>query len=154
MGVVSGGGEAKYTGRRPIHRGVEIIHRKIAGPMRVQATGTQDTDYYLDPSPGGSRCKVILWSIKVIAKSSADVKLGLDYQTGPDGDVFGGNKPAIALNTVAGTAPLLIDGASGTPDTDPADVLGEWVRVRIQAGTASAGDEWATIEVWETRKPF
>lgn len=131
-----------------------MIHRKIAGPMRVQSNGANTLDYELDPSPGGSRCKVVLYSIKVL-QSSGNVSLGLDLRWGPDGDIFSSAPKVVIPLSGPGTPPALVQGASGTPDTNAADVLGEWLRPAVRCGvTQGTADEWAMIEVWETRKPF
>lgn len=130
-----------------------MFHRKVSGPIRIRSDGDTPLSYELDPAPGGSRCKVILWSIKVVQKSQ-NVSVGLKYATGPDGDVFGPAKTPLAL-TAPGGVPTVLQAASGTPDTNAADVLGEWIRVTLECGvTTGTADEWALVELWETRKPF
>lgn len=130
-----------------------MTHRKLAGPMRVQSAGATTLNYALDPSPGGHLCKVILWSIKVI-QASPNVRLGLKFATGPDGDTFTPNRTAIG-DVQPPPPPSTLEGASGTPDTDSSDVLNEWIRASIDCGVESGtADEWAIIEVFETRKPF
>ena len=131
------------------------MHRKIfSGRIDTSATGGE-LRYELDPKPGGRACKIVLYSLKVVQSSGDNVRLGIDLQTGPDGDVYGANRQVIVDFNPGTLVPSLAEGASGTPDTDATDVLGEWLRptLKIRDGVASAA-QWAHIELWETRKPF
>jgi hypothetical protein len=132
-----------------------MIHKKIFSGRIDSASNGSELTYELDAAPGGRACKVVLYSLKVIQSSGNVVRLSIDLQTGPDGDVFGPIR-AILTDWQSGTTmPTVNEGASGTPDTDASDVLGEWLRVSLKIKDAqTTAAQWAMVELWETRKPF
>lgn len=127
------------------------MHRKISGPFRIQSedTGTE-IHYALDPSSGGSRCKVVLYIVRVVSASSG-AKVSISLAQGPDADSFGPRTTLLSATAVS-TGDVL-QKASGTPDTDADDVLNEWLRPYVGC-SATSTEEWAVVEVWETRKAF
>lgn len=123
---------------------------RIAGPLRVQSDGATTVTYELEALSGGSRCKVLLFSIRVLA-SSSNCALGLRLAQGPDGASFGAAGSIIPL--AACPAPgTTTQRASGTPDTNSDDVLNEWLRPELECGvTSGTADEWAVVEVYARR---
>jgi hypothetical protein len=132
-----------------------MLHRKIFSGRIDSDTSGGALNYQLDPSPGGRACKVVLYSVKCVQKSGNNVRINLSLRTGPDGDVFGEERTLVTTWDPGTAQPAVKEAASGTPDTDATDVLGEWLRVSVgvQDSAASAA-QWAQIEIWETRKPF
>lgn len=124
--------------------------RKVAGPMRVDNGGTGTTRYRFTGLPGGSTVKVAQYMIKVLAASN-NARVGLELEHEPDGEIYVLQSTVIAITGPA-QIPGLLSGASGTPDTNPGAVLGEWLLPVVLIDTSDANPGWASIEVYEVRK--
>ncbi len=82
-------------------------------------------------------------------------KVGLNVDHGPDGQIYTSFGTVITPTNIS-TPPALPVGATGTPDTDPNDVIGEWIVpvITVEENTASSAFQWAVVEIWELRKAF
>ncbi len=74
---------------------------------------------------------------------------------GPDGQIYTSFGTVITATNITSTPTLLV-GATGTPDTDANDVIGEWIVpvVTVEENTATSAFQWAVVEIWELRKPY
>ncbi len=126
---------------------------KIAGPLRLDSAddGTLHS-YRLSGRPGGSSCKVIQYMVKVF-RASSDTMIGVTCLHGPDGEIYVDLNDPIPLQ--GATAPTVLIGSTGSPDVDPADIVGEWtlpvLRIQASSGTSAVS---AQVELYELRKPF
>ena len=126
-----------------------ISHEKIA-TMTVSAllAGGINT-FPLTPRPGGRLSKFVSFMVVVTEVHGTSPTLGFVIGHGPNGSNFA-TQSSTSVAAVA-SAPLVFvfDSTTGTVVTS---VLGEFIQGTILfGGAAGAG---ATVEVWETRKPF
>lgn len=127
-----------------------MMHRKIAGPLRIQSNGSTELSYVLDAASGGCLVKTLTYSVKVI-QASPNVTIGMSVSYGPDGDLFGPEQEVFA-QTAPSEVPGLLGGATGAVDSN-SQVVGQYIRPTIKCGVSSGtADEWALVEIWETRK--
>lgn len=124
---------------------------KLIASMRVDgpATGGQATAYKLKPRGGGRLSKTAQYMVKIVAVSSAQAKVKVDLEHGPDGIVSKPHSTPIALTQLTGADANLLVG-----DADQTKVLGEYLHVIISCISNDANPCWAVIEVYEMRKPF
>lgn len=129
-----------------------MFRKVFDGRISSKSDGTVER-YKLKGVPGGRTCKVVQYMIKVFNADNA--KVGCEVKHGPDGEIYellATPIAPVAINSV----PKLLVGASGTPDTNAAAVVGEWILpvLTIQEDSAGAEFVWADVEVWELRKSF
>ncbi len=131
---------------------VSTTPRKIFGPTRMDAPSSADYEYALVPASGGSRCKNVVYAVRIIEKSSDDVRFGLGLEHGPGADLLVAHSTPLAVTTLGATysAPFALVGATDTGTDGP---FGEWLRVVMTCGSVS-GSAWLIAEVMELRKPF
>jgi hypothetical protein len=123
----------------------------LLASMRVDgpATGGQATSFKLKPRAAGRSCKTAQYMIKIVAVSSTMAKVGLDLQHGPDGAVSVAHSTPIAMTQLTGTNANLLVG-----DADTTKILGEYLHVVINCISNDASPCWASVEIYEMRKPF
>lgn len=122
-----------------------IASMRVDGP----ATGGQVTGFKLKPRAGGRSCKNVQYMIKILAVSSNQAKVGLDLQHGPDGSVSVAHSTPITVTQLTGANANLLVG-----DADSTKILGEYLHVVINCISFDANPCWATVEIYEMRKPF
>lgn len=125
---------------------MSMTFKRIFGPARVDGSSGGGTDYTLPPSAGGSQCKTVQYMLKVVqTDDGVNCLLSVKLNHGPDGTVTKNHSTPIA-STAAGTAPNLLVG-----DADTSKIIGEYLHPILNV--VGAG-HWATVEVFEMRKPF
>ena len=125
-------------------------HERIAGPFRVESTsGGAQKDYVLSPTTGNSKFKTFLVSVKVLAVSSANTRVGATLQHSPDGEIWQDISATATIPlTAPGTPPDILVGLMDTTKEALEHVR---VEINVDDNTAS-GTEWANVEVFLTRK--
>lgn len=85
---------------------------KLIASMRVDgpATGGQATAYKLKPRGGGRLSKTAQYMVKIVAVSSAQAKVKVDLEHGPDGIVSKPHSTPIALTQLTGADANLLVG--------------------------------------------
>lgn len=58
--------------------------------------------------------------------------------------------------TLDPSTPMLLVDATGTPDTNAKDVIGERIVpiLTVEENTTTGVFQWAVVEIWELGKPF
>src|SRR5688572_28321369 len=97
--------------------------------------------------PGAARCRQAHYAI-IVRDASSEALVGLDCDHGPDDSAF---RPHTA-NVIAATAASI--GSVVVGDTDASEPLMDYLIPMLRIGTNNAGgaEQWAVVEVWETRK--
>ena len=125
------------------------MFRKIVSSTRFacKANG-QSRTFRLPPTSGGSNARVAQYAIAVLEKS-ANVQLGLDLYHGPTPELMVSHSTVITT-AAPSAAPCAVIGTA-----DTTEVLCEFLQCRlIVVDPGTAGEEWATIEVYEVLKAF
>jgi len=127
-----------------------MVFRKIAGPMRIDCVGSSYQVYQIPGHPGGRAAKVAQYSIVVLGSSGTSVRIGMDLDHGPNGQVYAPHSAPIVDGNPGSAVPSLLVG-----DASTSIILNEWLRpsIKIKDGTGNQA-QWALIEVYEMLKPF
>lgn len=129
-----------------------MMFRKVAGPVRLlsQSNGSVQIHSF-DPVPGGRMIRRAQYMLKVLQVSSANVRVGVDLEHGPDGRITTLHSTPIPFSDPGGLLPTLFEGTAN----DATSMIGEWLQpvIKVKDNTAT-GQEWAVVELYELRKPF
>lgn len=125
---------------------------KIAGPITVN-TGTSgaEKDYGLGVFGGGSAVKNANYIVKVLqASATSNMRLSLVIKHSADGIVPASHSTPINSADPGSTFPFALSG-----DLDSTKVVNEYLHptLLIKDNTTTTA-MWATVEVYEMRKPF
>ena len=123
--------------------------RKVLGPTRFTGGigSSSSVEYLLDPTPGGARCKNVLYSFRVL-QASSKVGIGCTLYHGPDGTASVQHSVILASSKVGSSYPTLL---SGSTNADNDGQLGEWFHPRLTVSGGSS--QWVSLEIYELRKP-
>ena len=123
--------------------------KKIYGPARIdsQSNGAEQT-VKLSPTPGGRMVKNVQYMCKVLASSGANVRISIELWHSPDGGLSRLHSAPIS-GADPSADPLLVG------DSDPNKMIGEFLMAVIKIkDSANTTAQWASIELFEMRKPF
>jgi len=130
------------------------MQRLIFGPTRVSSGDGSTETIRLSPRPVGWWTGQPAYFIKVLAKSSDAAKVGLVLDHGATPDEMTNHSTVISLTRLNASpydeVPCLL---GGTADTSTYGQVGEWLRITLLVGSASA-EQWVTLEVYEVIKPY
>ena len=127
-----------------------ISHEKIATVTVSALPGGGTNSFPLSPRSGGRLSKFVSFMLVVTEVHGIAPTIGFIIAHGPNGSVF--RTQSSTTVTALGAAPLVFVFDSSQGSVLVTTVLGEWIQGTILFG--GGGGEGATVEVWETRKPF
>jgi hypothetical protein len=124
---------------------------KIAGPVTLMSSTNAGTarSYPLPPMEGGNGVRSLRYEVRVLSAGSSNVKVAVRLLHGPDRTAAVAHSTPIASTQLSSTPPLVLGG-----DADSSKILGECLHVVIDVDSATNGETWACLELYEMRKPF
>lgn len=123
--------------------------KKIYGPARIDSHGNgAEQTIKLSPTPGGRMVKNVQYMCKVLASSGPNVRITVELWHSPDGALA--RLHSVIINAAdPSTEPLLVG------DSDPTKMIGEFLMAVIKIkDSANTTAQWASVELFEMRKPF
>jgi len=105
--------------------------------------------YFGRPVSAGSYCKVAQVMIEVVQDSGPEVRIKAELEQGPNGDTW-----ILHSTPITSAAPPALKPSLMVGDADETKILGEYLRVNIEANSNEANPQWAFVKVYLMRKPF
>lgn len=125
---------------------------KLTGPITIN-TGTSgaEKDYLIGVFPGGGSVKNANYIVKVLqASHTTNLRISLLVRHSADGMVSAAHSTAINSADPGSTFPVALSG-----DLDSTKVTSEYLHILVYIkDNTTTNAMWATIEVYEMRKPF